>query len=113
MLYHKNCNGHITFDSAIRIKSEINITKDGVRLAGGRVTQADNELVLTCQCGKKMTAGDIVAPCMNCGEVLSLEDLFIPYETQGIYCKKNGCIDAVANGQRSYKASTLISKLAN
>lgn len=113
MLYHKDCGGHVVFDTTLVIVSEVNLTKDGIRLTGGTIRNANNNISLKCQCGKQVPASEIIAPCMNCGEVLPLDKLFIPHETQGMYCKKNGCFDAVANGQRAYSAATATNKLVN
>jgi hypothetical protein len=110
MLYHKDCGNPVHMESHIVIISGISLTQDGIRLSGGKVKGiGDTKPAFVCACGAVIASHtNIAGRCMNCGAEKSTEELFVPQQTNGTYCRQ--CCTECYPEQRLVKLSTVLHK---
>jgi hypothetical protein len=110
MLYHKGCGNPVHMESRITIISGITLTQDGIRLAGGKVKSiGEGKPTFVCACGAVIEShANILGRCMNCGHEHNTEELFVPQQSNGTYCR--ACCAEIYPEQRLIKLSTVLHK---
>lgn len=116
MFYHDSDKGCVFPVVSIEIRCGMSLNPKGIVIAGvGKISKISpmnqKTVKIVCSnCNKEVHPNNIIAACMQCGEVLPTNHLFGTKECGGVYCAS--CINIYFPGKETFSIAESLTKLA-